>query len=178
MGDAPVAPSDRMTIEKTWLRARCRKQVGLASWNCKSSAVVAVAVLLGLAKSSYAITLAMDTASDLAYASNPLSAWQGTGSTADEKPPGTDDGGADYVLWRNTLGQAVATGSGANGNNSGMVDPSDFGIWRANFGNTSLTGGSEHAMIPEPSSLLMFSVSFGQFVLQSSSRRRHGALGY
>jgi hypothetical protein len=43
---------------------------------------------------------------------------------------------ADYVLWRNTLGQVVTPFSGADGSGNGFVDQADYNIWRANFGRT------------------------------------------
>ena len=51
---------------------------------------------------------------------------------------------ADYVLWRNTLGQ---TGSGlaADGNGNGAIDSADFDVWRAHFGKTFPGSGSAAA---------------------------------
>jgi hypothetical protein len=44
---------------------------------------------------------------------------------------------ADYVLWRNALGQTgLAPFSSADGNGDGTVDDTDYGVWRANFGAT------------------------------------------
>jgi hypothetical protein len=43
---------------------------------------------------------------------------------------------ADYVLWRNTLTNSVASFSGADGNGDGVVDQDDYGVWRAHFGQT------------------------------------------
>jgi T5SS/PEP-CTERM-associated repeat protein len=63
---------------------------------------------------------------------------------------------ADYVLWRNTLGQ---TGSGlaADGNGNGQVDAADFDIWRAHFGQTPGSGAaaSENFAVPEPNPTTM-----------------------
>ncbi len=44
---------------------------------------------------------------------------------------------ADYVAWRNTLGDFIAAYSGADGNGSGQVDPGDYTVWRAHFGSSS-----------------------------------------
>jgi T5SS/PEP-CTERM-associated repeat protein len=46
---------------------------------------------------------------------------------------------ADYVVWRNTLGQ-MGAGFAADGNNNGAVDVGDYNVWRANFGNTAASG--------------------------------------
>jgi hypothetical protein len=57
---------------------------------------------------------------------------------------------ADYVVWRNSLGD---TGAGlvADGNRDNIVDEGDYNIWRAHFGETaSSTGSSAYALVPEP----------------------------
>ncbi|HEX4412860.1 MAG TPA: hypothetical protein VH107_04475, partial [Lacipirellulaceae bacterium] len=41
---------------------------------------------------------------------------------------------ADYVLWRDTLGQTGAN-LAADGSGNGVVDQADYDIWRENFGN-------------------------------------------
>jgi glucose/arabinose dehydrogenase len=44
---------------------------------------------------------------------------------------------ADYVAWRNTLGQNVTTPfSGADGDGDRRIDQGDYDVWRANFGRT------------------------------------------
>jgi hypothetical protein len=40
---------------------------------------------------------------------------------------------ADYVAWRNTLGQS-GSGLGADGNGNGRIDAGDYAVWRAHFG--------------------------------------------
>ena len=43
---------------------------------------------------------------------------------------------ADYVVWRDTLGQtADPMGSGADGDESGLVDAGDYDFWQARFGD-------------------------------------------
>ncbi len=49
---------------------------------------------------------------------------------------GTQDA-ADYVLWRQSLGQTVPRGTGVDGNNNGTVDTADYDIWRSQFGGTT-----------------------------------------
>ena len=44
---------------------------------------------------------------------------------------------ADYVVWRNTLGQTVPPLSGADGSGNGLVGFEDYNIWQSNFGRTS-----------------------------------------
>jgi hypothetical protein len=51
-----------------------------------------------------------------------------------------DDGSvdaADYVVWRNTNGQIVPGGSGADANEDGTVNQTDYLLWRANFGRST-----------------------------------------
>jgi hypothetical protein len=55
---------------------------------------------------------------------------------------------ADYTRWRDTLGQIVAMGTGADGDLSGKIGPGDLTIWLANFGDAAAGGGS--VTVPEP----------------------------
>lgn len=41
---------------------------------------------------------------------------------------------ADFITWRNSLGQSVVSGSGADGNRNGVIDQADFDVWRSHFG--------------------------------------------
>jgi hypothetical protein len=43
---------------------------------------------------------------------------------------------ADYVVWRNSLGQTVPAGTAGDGNGDGMVTSADYDLWRADFGST------------------------------------------
>jgi hypothetical protein len=45
-------------------------------------------------------------------------------------------GAADYVVWRNSVGQTVTPFAGADGSGNGIIDEGDYLVWRANFGNT------------------------------------------
>jgi hypothetical protein len=54
---------------------------------------------------------------------------------------------ADYVVWRNTRGQAVAPLAGADGSGNGVVDQADHDLWRANFGKTWSPAGASAAML-------------------------------
>jgi hypothetical protein len=101
-----------------------------------------------------------------------------------------DDGfvdAADYVVWRNTLGQTVPNygqlnaefGSGADGDGDGVITTADFDVWRARFGETA-TGASLPATgVPEPGSLAMAAAAFLLLVLprQSQPNRRAGSSG-
>ncbi|MFO0790149.1 MAG: hypothetical protein U0805_11900 [Pirellulales bacterium] len=73
---------------------------------------------------------------------------------------------ADYILWRNTLGQTVTAGTAADGNVDGQVTPADYTIWRTRFGDVAQIGfgeqpsfaaatGSSNSTAPEPSITLL-----------------------
>jgi hypothetical protein len=50
---------------------------------------------------------------------------------------------ADYIVWRNLLGQTGVTPySSADGNGNGMIDQGDYGVWRAHFGQTLPSPGA------------------------------------
>jgi hypothetical protein len=68
-----------------------------------------------------------------------------------------DDGtidAADYVVWRKTLGQTVALGTGADGDGNGVIQQADFDVWRARFGETAGSGSSVSAA-PEPGAAML-----------------------
>ena len=61
---------------------------------------------------------------------------------------------ADYVVWRNTLGQTGSTLT-ADGYDDDIIDELDYLIWQENFGHTSGSGSSSGgsgalAAVPEP----------------------------
>ena len=63
--------------------------------------------------------------------------------------------GADYVVWRKTLGSiAFPPGSGADGNRNGQIDPDDYTYWRLRFGNSS-AGFASGNSIPEPAAIAL-----------------------
>jgi hypothetical protein len=97
-------------------------------------------------------------------------------SVADYNRNGVVDA-ADYVVWRDTLGQS-GTGLVADGNFNNQVDPADYDVWRAHFGVTATSGvsvssrayGSITAIVPEPTSRMLFVLSIA--ALLSSALRR------
>lgn len=73
-----------------------------------------------------------------------------TQTTGDYNGNGQVDA-ADYIVWRNMLGQTVApAGSSADGNRNGTVDPGDYSFWRARFGTLA---GAQLATLNVPESL-------------------------
>lgn len=92
-------------------------------------------------------------------------------SNGDYNNNGTVDA-ADYVLWRNSIGQSVNPGLGADGDLNGIIDDGDFTIWKSNFGkavpNVPADAGATLAAVPEPASLLLLFVA----TLTALTRRR------
>jgi lysozyme len=77
---------------------------------------------------------------------------------------------ADYTHWRNTLGQTVSPGSGADGNLSGTIDAGDYNVWRSKFSTTgSGSGAGAVAGVPEPATFVLFAGSI--VALGVTSRR-------
>jgi hypothetical protein len=68
---------------------------------------------------------------------------------------------ADYTIWRDTLGQAVAIGSGADGDHDGTVTTADYSLWQAEFGYSSPGSGAatNAGVVPEPPTWLVLSVA-------------------
>ncbi len=82
---------------------------------------------------------------------------------------------ADYVVWRNTLGQ-MGAGLVADGNNNVEVDAGDYDVWRAHFGQIAGGGAGIHAnspgesAVPEPAAAGLFLAILSSFLI----RRRPG----
>jgi hypothetical protein len=69
---------------------------------------------------------------------------------------------ADYTMWRDSQGNDVPPGSGADGTGpegipDGVVDQLDYDLWKSNFGNMFGADGTgsadESSAIPEPSAI-------------------------
>jgi hypothetical protein len=59
---------------------------------------------------------------------------------------------ADYILWRNTLGQ-TGLSLAADGNLNNRIDAGDYDVWRAHFGETAGNAGESARLaptVPEP----------------------------
>jgi V8-like Glu-specific endopeptidase len=84
---------------------------------------------------------------------------------------------ADYVVWRDALGQS-GIGLSGDGNQDGVVNLDDFSIWKSNFGEISGVGSgameefSTGATVPEPSALILIFIGVpGAFVIPLRRRR-------
>jgi hypothetical protein len=70
---------------------------------------------------------------------------------------------ADYVVWRNMVGQSgpglAADGSGPNGSPDGIVNQLDYDFWRANFGRSGIANAvastSDSAAVPETGTYIL-----------------------
>jgi hypothetical protein len=58
--------------------------------------------------------------------------------------------GADFLVWQRTLGSNVTPGTGADGDNNGIVGAGDLAVWRSNFGQSSVAAAQG---VPEPSAI-------------------------
>jgi len=67
---------------------------------------------------------------------------------------------ADFTVWRDSLGQSIAAGHGADGNNNGIVDAADYQVWQAHYGAVYNSEGGRGIRgralaVPEPASGLI-----------------------
>jgi hypothetical protein len=82
---------------------------------------------------------------------------------------------ADYVVWRNTLGQ-MGAGLVADGNGNGQIDPGDYDVWRAHFGQTAGIGTGQPAnshgdsAVPEPAAGALLLASLFSFPIRLRPR--------
>jgi hypothetical protein len=72
--------------------------------------------------------------------------------TGDYNDDGTVDA-ADYVVWRRTIGQNVAFGSGADGDGNGVIAAGDYAAWRSGFASMQLPAPAAAQGVPEPASI-------------------------
>jgi GH25 family lysozyme M1 (1,4-beta-N-acetylmuramidase) len=75
---------------------------------------------------------------------------------------------ADYTAWRNTMGQSVKVGLGADGNLNGTIDAGDYNVWKAKYGTSGAGGGAiSQSAVPEPASIILVALA-----LAAASRLR------
>jgi len=69
-----------------------------------------------------------------------------------------DDGtvdSLDYTVWRDTLGESIGRGQGADGDGDGLVTEADYGVWQTRFGETAAAFQLASVEVPEPASGLI-----------------------
>ena len=77
---------------------------------------------------------------------------------------------ADYVVWRKSMGNAVATaGMGADGNHNGIIDMGDYDMWRDHLGAVMPSGAGSAVAVPEPTAFILALIGF---VLSGFAQRR------
>ena len=78
---------------------------------------------------------------------------------------------ADYVVWKHSYGETVATAyGGADGDGNLTVGDADYDVWRAHFGQSAAGAGSQFATaIPEPTSAMLLIIAA---IAACSFRRR------
>ena len=81
------------------MRFKCSLSICLLNGRYASFLLIPAAIGFCVTDRAYAAALAMDTASDAAYAAEDGGAWKGVDPTADENPPGTDNGGFGFQPW-------------------------------------------------------------------------------
>ncbi len=82
---------------------------------------------------------------------------------------GTIEAG-DYNTWKQTFGNSITPGSGADGNGDGVVNAADYVIWR-NLASGSASG-SAVIQVPEPSTGFMILLSIGVLGVGRLMQRR------
>jgi GH25 family lysozyme M1 (1,4-beta-N-acetylmuramidase) len=74
----------------------------------------------------------------------------------------------DYTKWRDTMGQSVKIGLGADGNLSGTIDAGDYSVWKSHFGTSGAgSGAASPSAVPEPASVMLLAIA-----LAAASRLR------
>jgi hypothetical protein len=79
-----------------------------------------------------------------------------------------DDGkvdGADYVTWREHLGDSTESALNGHGDNQNGVDAADYTLWRTHFATGGATSATTSESVPEPASLLLLVACAIRFAL-------------
>src|SRR5690606_18819448 len=62
---------------------------------------------------------------------------------------------ADYVVWRNHVGEPNELALGGNGSGGGGVDIADYELWKTNYSSGGAAVPAAAAPIPEPSGMVL-----------------------
>lgn len=84
--------------------------------------------------------------------------------------------GADYTVWRDSIGESTSPFQGADATGDGLVNGADYAIWRANFGAQLGTGSAGLAQAaPEPGSVCLLLAGIAGTVVVARNERRVSA---
>jgi beta-glucanase (GH16 family) len=97
-------------------------------------------------------------------------AWQRSVGLAGDYNHDAQIDAADYVAWRETMGQS-GIGLAADGSGNGTIGPEDYDVWRQNFAGSSPAGAAS-SVVPEQSAGAVFAV--GILILVLDGRRLNG----
>jgi hypothetical protein len=80
---------------------------------------------------------------------------------------------ADYTVWRDTFGQDVEDGTGADGFADGTIDEQDYSFWKSHFGEEvdQPGGGAASILVPEPAVLALASSGIFAFLFAAFRTR-------
>jgi hypothetical protein len=79
---------------------------------------------------------------------------------------------SDYVLWRRILGQNVPPGSGADADRNGVIEQADYALWQANLGATPGGGASARSSVTIPEPPAIL-LAWIALICAAPSRRSH-----
>jgi hypothetical protein len=95
------------------------------------------------------------------------------GVPGDYNSNGTVDA-ADYVVWRDRLGQSIQLPNEVNGVTPGTVTQDDYAAWRARFGRIAAAGSAVATSVPEPTSCVLLTLVGSALI--AALRRRHRSI--
>lgn len=79
---------------------------------------------------------------------------------------------SDYAMWRQNFGAAVTPGSDGDANGDGAVDAEDYTIWRDQLGQTDGMSNLASGQAPEPASSTLLSVGVVALFVMRSISQR------
>lgn len=65
----------------------------------------------------------------------------------------------DYTVWRDRMGGNEATSLGGNGDDSGVVDPGDYLLWRSSFESAGSVALDDANQVPEPATGVLLAIA-------------------